>query len=69
MFPKHLNQSNMSVRNFEKYHVNHARTERYKNGAIPFLQRKLNENIKMERKRLKALLQVNCVSYVDSITS
>ena len=43
-------------------HVNHASTERYRNSAIPFLQRKLNENIKMERQKLKALLQVNCVS-------
>ena len=69
MFPKHLNHSNINIRNFEKYHVNHASTERYRNSAIPFLQRKLNENIKMERQRLKAMLQVNCVSYVDSITS
>ena len=69
MFPKHLNHSNIAVRNFERYHVNHARTERYKNSAIPFLQRKLNDDIKMERERLKALLQVNCVSNVDPITS
>ena len=53
----------------EGYHVNHANTERYRNSSIPFLQRKLNENRKIERKRLKALLQVNCVSYVDPITS
>ena len=33
---------------------------------ISFLQRKLNENAKNERKQLKALLQVNCVSHVDS---
>ena len=69
MFPKNLNLSNISIRNKEKYHVNHANTERYRNSAIPFLQRKLNENNKIERKRLRALLQVNCVSYVDPITS
>ena len=49
--------------------VNRASTERYRNSAIPFLQRKLNESIKLERKQRKALLQVNCVSYVGSITS
>ena len=53
MFPKHLNHSNINIRNFEKYHVNHASTERYRyrNSAI--------QEIKMERHRLKALLQVN----------
>ena len=69
MFPNNFNLSNISVRNKEKYHVNHANTERYKNSTIPYLQRKLNESNKIERKRLRALLQVNCVSYVDPITS
>ena len=69
MFPNNLNLSNISLRNKEKYHVNHANTERYKNSTIPYLQRKLNESNKIERKRLRALLQVNCVSYVDPITS
>ena len=32
------------------------------------LQRKLNESVKKERRQLKALLQVNCVSHVDPIT-
>ena len=35
---------------------------------ITFLQRKLNESAKSERKQLKTLLRVNCVSYVDPIT-
>ena len=69
MFPKNVNNSNVNVRSREVYHVNHANTERYRNSSIPFLQRKLNEDRKIERKRLKALLQVNCVSYVDPITS
>ena len=69
MFPKNVNQTNINVRSREFYHVNHANTERYRKSSIPFLQRKLNENIKIERKRLKSLLQVNCVSYVDPITS
>ena len=69
MFPKNLNHSNINIRNKEIFHVNHANTERYRNSTIPFLQRKLNESKKIEGKRLKALLQVNCVSYVDPITS
>ena len=69
MFPKNMNQSNINIRNKEIFHVNHANTERYRNSTIPFLQRKLNESKKIERKRLRALLQVNCVSYVDPITS
>jgi len=64
MFPKNLNLSNFSVWNKERYHVNHANTERYRNSTIPFLQRKLNERNKIERKRLRALLQLNCVSYL-----
>ena len=66
MFPK--NQSTFSSRNKEKYHVNMALRERYRHSSIPFLQRKLNENLQMEKKQLRALLRVNCVSNVDSIT-
>ena len=69
MFPKNLNNSNILFRSEESFLMNYANTERYRNSAIPFLQRKLNENKKMEQKRLKAMLQVNCVSYVDPITS
>ena len=67
MFPK--NKSTIRSRVKEKYHVNMAFTERYKHSAIPFLQRKLNDSAKIENKQLRALLQVNCVSNVDSITS
>ena len=68
MFPKNVNGSVMKIRNKEKYFVNQARTERFKNSSITFLQRKLNEDAKSETKQLKALLQVNCVSHVDPIT-
>ena len=54
MFPKNLSDATMKVRNREKYVVNQARTERFKNSSIPFLQRKLNESAKQERKQLKA---------------
>ena len=68
MFPKNVNGSAMKIRNKEKYFVNQARTERFRNSSITFLQRKLNEDAKNETKQLKALLQVNCVSHVDPIT-
>ena len=63
-----MSDATIKVRNSEKYFVNHARTERFRNSSIPFLQMKLNESAKQERKQLKALLQVNCVSHVDPIT-
>ena len=66
MFPKNL--SKIKSRGKERYHVNMANTERYKHSAMPFLQRKLNESLKVEKEQLKALLRVNCVSNVDSIT-
>ena len=68
MFPKSINMSTIRMRVKEQYHVNKAKTERYRNSAIPFLQRKLNESAKDQKKQLKALLQVNCVSHVDPIT-
>ena len=68
MFPKNLNDSKIKIRSRERYYVNHAKTERFGNSSIPFLQKKLNESAENERKQLKALLQVNCVSHVDPIT-
>ena len=73
MFPKNK-QSKFIFRSHEKFVVNRANTWRYQKSAIPFLQKKLNENesINIERKQQKKLksplLRVNCVSYVDSIT-
>ena len=70
MFPLNVNQSSVRIRNREKFLVNKANTERYKRSRIPFLQRKLNESMSIEKKQLKALLlQVNCVSHVDPITA
>ena len=52
--------------------MNHANNMRYQKSAIPFLQKKLNESVNIERNEQKklrsALLRVNCVSNVDSIT-
>ena len=69
MFPLSVNQSTVRVRNREKFHLNKAFTERYEKSAILSLQRKLNMSFNTEKRQLKALLQVNCVSYVDPITS
>ena len=52
---KHL----MTKRNPDKYVVNHAKTERYRRSAVPFLQRLLNDDYDKQRKDLKCLLQVN----------
>ena len=55
MFPKREKEHAMKARNEEKYHVQHAKTSRLKNSAIPYMQRLLNENIK-QRKILKVIL-------------
>ena len=46
----------MSVRNGERYHVNIGKTERYKDSAVPFLQRLLNKDIKDKKDNLKRLI-------------
>ncbi len=50
LFLRNLNNST-KIRNREEYYVNHSKTERFKNSSIPFLQRKLNENSKNERRQ------------------
>ena len=42
LFP--LNPAGANTRSKEKYHVNHANTDRYKDSPVPYLQRLLNEN-------------------------
>ena len=44
LFPLKQKSHEMDLRDTEKYVVKHANTERYKNSAIPFMQRLLNEN-------------------------
>ena len=54
MFPLNTERSNrVSVRHAEKYLVNFARTENYRNSAIPYCQRLLNEDHKQEQERMK----------------
>ena len=42
LFP--LNPVGVNTRSMEKYQVNHANTDRYKDSPVPYLQRLLNEN-------------------------
>ena len=51
MFPKREKEHEMQARNEEKYHIQHAKTNRLKNSAIPYMQRLLNENLN-QRKRM-----------------
>ena len=42
MFPLNKNSNGINLRKKEKYKVNFAKTSRYKNSSIPFMQRLLN---------------------------
>ena len=42
MFPLNDVKHDMEKRNNERYKVNHAKTERYRQSSIPYLQRLLN---------------------------
>ena len=44
MFPLKNIEKSMNTRKTEEYHVNMAKTDRYKNSAIPHMQRLLNKN-------------------------
>ena len=43
IFPLNPSTDTHNVRNREKFKVNKARTELYKNSTIPYLQRRLND--------------------------
>ena len=44
MFPLNVKDHDMTQRHVEKFKVNHAKTERYFQSSIPYLQRLLNTN-------------------------
>ena len=46
LFPKNLKTHEMATRNTEKYHVNHAHTERLRKSAVIYMQKLLNEHEK-----------------------
>ena len=56
LFPLRKANHGMSVRNGEKYHVNITNTGRYKDSAVPFLQRPLNKDIMDKKDNLKRLI-------------
>ena len=60
LFPLKKSNHGMSVRNGERYHVNIGKTERYKDSAVPFLQRLLNKDIKDKKDNLKRLILKKC---------
>ena len=84
LFPLRRENHGMSIRQREKYHVTMSNTSRFKDSAVPFLQRLQNKDA-LEKKSLKKLLnhdrvvndlkrsesnynRVNYISNVDVIT-
>ena len=58
LFPKNRSKHSMVKRNQGKFYVNNAKTERYKNSTIPFMQRLLNKyeaNVKCSLKSLSSV--------------
>ena len=53
---KFAKKSGRSIRNSEKYQVNISKTNRYKNSAVPYLQRLLNKENLEKRHSLKKLM-------------
>ena len=54
---KHMFQLNpehhVNIRQPEKYSVNFAQTENYRNSAVPYCQRLLNEDYRQEQERMR----------------
>ena len=44
IFPPNQTHTTVGTRYPEKYHVNMAKTDRYKDSAVPYMQRLLNDN-------------------------
>ena len=55
LFPLNSQKHVMKVRNPQKYRINKANTERYKDSSIPYMQRLLNEEIKKRKKDMDEL--------------
>ena len=52
----------MTARNSERYHVNSTKNVRYKNSAVPFLQRLLNKDTFDRKENLKRIINGDKVS-------
>ena len=56
LFPLRKANHGMIARNSERYHVNSAKNVRYKDSAVPFLQRLLNKDTFDRKENLKKLI-------------
>ena len=59
MFPIKEQFHNMNTRKEEFFVVNHANTERLKNSSIPYMQRMLNNDKKLELENQKLKMEIN----------
>ena len=56
LFPLRKVNHGMSARNSERYHVKIAKTGRFKDSAVPFLQRLLNKDTLAKKENLKRII-------------
>ena len=56
LFPLNTNNHLMEIRNFEKFQVKKAKTERYMNSAVMSMKRMLNEEEKVNLKMYKNVI-------------
>ena len=59
LFPLKTSKHLMEKRSPKKYVVNFTNSERYRQSAVPYLQRLLNMDYSKQKKDLKCLLRVN----------
>ena len=62
LFPLRKAIHGMTARNSERYHVNSTKNVRYKNSAVPFLQRLLNKDTFDRKENLKRIINGDKVS-------
>ena len=67
LFPVAVRDHDHQLRHQELYHVNHARTEKYRKSAVPYRQRKLNQDI-VKIIDIKLICFVNVYHIFDFIT-
>ena len=49
LFPRKVTKHEHNLRNPDDFETNYARTNRYKNSAVPYMQKLLNEDAKKLR--------------------
>ena len=63
MFPKKVNNHSMEKRDYKKFVVIKAMTERYKRSSIPSMQRLLNKSEKERSEMMKIIKNTVPVNY------